>query len=323
MRPGKPEIEVLPRRAVLSDLGLPALALGMTLRANIEGLEAGTFKSSGRNYDIVVKYEEDRGKEQVTAFSVSRSPRTGRWEFLRWPTSKRARRRFRSTGVTSSGYPRFLPGWMALWEPPSKNLARASMRKANSLPGTDTLSLATSRLWVKPQQAMGEAALIAMILVFLVLAAILESFRQPFIIMLTIPLGLIGVLWGLGLAGLSISMFVLLGGVMLIGIVVNNAILIMDQLNQNVAEGVPRHEAMMHAASTRFRPIVMITLAAILGMLPLALAQGIGSEMRTAIGVASVGGIAVSAVLTLLVLPIVYDLFTRGQKKKKGKPEAH
>jgi len=95
--------------------------------------------------------------------------------------------------------------------------------------------------------------------------------------------------------------------------VVNNAILIMDQFNVHVEEGMPQHKAMISAACERFRPIVMITLAAVLGMLPLALGRGIGAEMRNGVGIASAGGILVSGVLTLLVMPILYDLFTRGK----------
>jgi HAE1 family hydrophobic/amphiphilic exporter-1 len=163
--------------------------------------------------------------------------------------------------------------------------------------------------------AFGEAGLTAVILVILTLAAILESFKQPWLILVTLPLALIGVLWSLALAGQSISMFVLMGIVMMIGIVVNNAILIMDQLNVHIAEGVPSHKAMITAACERFRPIVMITLAAVLGMLPLALGRGIGAEMRNAVGTASAGGILISGILTLIVMPILYDLFTRRSKK--------
>jgi len=104
---------------------------------------------------------------------------------------------------------------------------------------------------------------------------------------------------------------VLMGIVMMIGIVVNNAILIMDQFNVHVVEGTPRHKAMIAAACERFRPIVMITLAAVLGMLPLAVGRGIGAELRNGVGIAAVGGILVSGVLTLIVMPILYDLFTR------------
>ena len=112
-------------------------------------------------------------------------------------------------------------------------------------------------------------------------------------------------------------MFVLMGAVMMIGIVVNNAILIMDQFNVHVTEGIPIHKAMITAACERFRPIVMITLAAVLGMLPLALGRGIGAELRNSVGIASVGGILISGVLTLVVMPILYDLFTRKSRSKQ------
>jgi HAE1 family hydrophobic/amphiphilic exporter-1 len=166
------------------------------------------------------------------------------------------------------------------------------------------------------QSGIAEAALISMILVFLALAAIMESFKQPVIILVTVPLALIGMFYGLYLAGKSIEMFALMGGVMLIGIVVNNAILIMDRLNVLVEEGVPRHTAMIRAARERFRPVAMITLAAVLGMLPLAIGRGIGSEMRNACGAASVGGILVSGILTMYVLPVLYNLCTRRKLEK-------
>jgi HAE1 family hydrophobic/amphiphilic exporter-1 len=107
------------------------------------------------------------------------------------------------------------------------------------------------------------------------------------------------------------SLFVLMGMVMMVGIVVNNAILIVDAMNVHVREGTPRHKAMIAAACEQFRPVVMITLAAVLGMLPLATSRGIGAELRTGVGIASVGGILVSGLLTLILLPILYDLFTR------------
>jgi HAE1 family hydrophobic/amphiphilic exporter-1 len=111
------------------------------------------------------------------------------------------------------------------------------------------------------------------------------------------------------------SIFVLMGMVMMVGIVVNNAILIVDGFNVHVREGVPRHKAMIAASCEQFRPVIMITLAAVLGMLPLAMSRGIGAEMRVGVGIASVGGILVSGILTLVVVPILYDLTTR----KSGK----
>ena len=159
--------------------------------------------------------------------------------------------------------------------------------------------------------AFAEAGLIAMVLVILTLAAILESFKQPWLILVTLPLALIGVMLALAFTGTNIDIFVLMGIVMMIGIVVNNAILIMDQFNVHLSEGIPIHKAMITASCERFRPILMITLAAVLGMLPLALSRGIGSELRNGVGIASVGGILISGILTLIILPILYDLFTR------------
>ena len=164
------------------------------------------------------------------------------------------------------------------------------------------------------QEGLGglfEAFIISVVLVFLALAAIIESYKRTFLVLVTVPLALIGTFWALGLTGQSLDIFAVMGIVMMTGIVVNNAILIIDQFNVLLAQGVPRHEAMIQAACDRFRPIVMITLAAVLGMLPLALGRGIGAEPRVGVGVATVGGILVSGVLTQIVIPILYDVATR------------
>lgn len=160
-------------------------------------------------------------------------------------------------------------------------------------------------------QDFKEVLILGLFLTYLVLAAIMESFLRPILIFATIPTALIGVLLGLFVAGESLSIYVTLGCVMLMGIVVNNAILIMSRMNQYVVQGVPKYEAMDKAAANQLRPIIMITLAAILGMLPFALGRGLGSETWNGIGVASVGGIAVSALLTVFIVPVLYNLFIR------------
>jgi HAE1 family hydrophobic/amphiphilic exporter-1 len=106
--------------------------------------------------------------------------------------------------------------------------------------------------------------------------------------------------------------------VMLIGIVVNNAILIIDRFNVLVAAGRPRHQAMITAAGERFRAVTMITIAAVLGMLPLALGSGIGAEIRTGVGIASTGGILMSGILTMIVVPVLYNLLTRRDRPPAG-----
>lgn len=308
VRAGKPKIRITPKRAELADRNLAAAGLGMALRGNIEGLEAGTFTRGDRNYDIVVKFDEEPGRDQIRRFMLPGRPgepllidTVANVESTLMPIQilRRDKRRVcKVSGNTS----------MALG-----NGAALLKKKAMELlpPGYDAKFAGDAKMMAETQEAMGEAALTAIILVVLTLAAIMESWRQPVLILVTLPLALIGYMWALYLWGESFSMFVIMSAVMLIGIVVNNAILIMDQFNVHIAEGVPRHEAMAEAAVERFRPIVMITLAAVLGMLPMALSKGIGAEMRTGVGIASAGGILASGILTMIIVPILYNLFTR------------
>jgi len=315
VRVGKPEIRILPRRPTLGDLGMPATGLGLALRGNLEGLEAGTFKKDARNYDIVVKFEEEEGKGQIERFLFPGKPGQplllGNLGDLSESLAPVQITRVDKRRVSKlyANLDRDKPMGTAVNE-----LSAAIDEKADLPPGYDYRFAGMYESMQEGQAGFLEAAISAIILVVLVLAAIMESFKQPVLILVTLPLGLIGMLWALFVTGESMTIFVLMGAVMLIGIVVNNAILIMDQLNLHVREGVARHNAMVEAATERFRPIVMITLAAVLGMMPLALGQGIGAEMRNGVGIASVGGILSSGVLTLLVVPIVYDLFTRREK---------
>ncbi|MBN2137679.1 MAG: efflux RND transporter permease subunit [Sedimentisphaerales bacterium] len=314
VRIGKPELRIRPRRAVLADLGLPAVGLGFALRANLEGLDAGVFKQGARNYDIVVELIEEEGKSQVEEFLFPGVPghplvltNLGDVEERLAPIQITRKDKRRISKVLANIDSK-KPLGTAVDE-----LSAAVDSKGNLPPGYEYFFAGSTEVMKEAQAAFGEAGLIAIVLVVLTLAAILESFKQPWLILITLPLALIGVFWALAIAGESLTMFVLMGIVMMIGIVVNNAILIMDQFNTHVKKGVPRHKAMAAAASERFRPIVMITVAAVLGMLPLALGRGIGAEMRNGVGIASVGGIAISGILTLIVMPILYDLFTRRQ----------
>ncbi len=314
VRTGKPELRVTPKRAILADLGIPATGIGYALRANLEGIVAGTYKENARNYDIVVKLKDREGKDQVAQFLFPGAPgrpviltNLGNVEQSLAPVQITRKDKQRAAKFLAN-----LEGGKPLGTA-ADDINTVIREQGDFPPGYSHTFAGMYEVMAEGQTAMGEAALVAIILVILTLAAVLESFKQPWLILVTLPLALIGMFWALFIAQQSISIFVLMGAVMLIGIVVNNAILIMDQFNVHVGEGIPRHRAMVTAACERFRPVAMITLAAVLGMLPLALGRGIGAEMRNDVGVASVGGILVSGVLTLIVVPILYDLCTRGQ----------
>jgi multidrug efflux pump len=152
---------------------------------------------------------------------------------------------------------------------------------------------------------------IALLIVFLVLAAQFESFIHPLIIMLSVPLGLAGALGALALAGLSLNIYSQVGMVLLIGLMAKNGILIVEFANQLRAEGMDVRQAITEGSALRFRPILMTVLSTVLGSVPLILASGAGAESRVAIGTVIIGGLSVASLLTLFVTPVLYDLLAR------------
>ncbi len=159
------------------------------------------------------------------------------------------------------------------------------------------------------------ALVIAIFLVYVVMGAQFNSFGQPFIIAMTIPLALIGVYAGLLIFGASLSMNALLGMIMLVGIVVNNGILLVDYINQLQHRGMDKMEAIVKAGATRLRPILITSLTTIFGMLPIALAFGEGGEALQPLGAVVAGGLMTSTFFTLLVIPCIYALFTKGPRR--------
>lgn len=317
VRDSKPEIRVIPKRPVLSDLGMPPSLLATIVRGNIEGIEAARYKRGDRTYDIRVKLAEQSGKDQIRQFLIpGEDGRPIPLETVAEIVDSRSlvqiyrvdkRRTVKllsdvKPGATISGV--------------GSDITR-TIRTKNLLPPGYTISdTGVSEMLVEIVADFGEAILLAAFLTLLTLSAILESWSRPVFVLLTLPMALIGVVWGLVLSNAAITIFVLLGALMLIGVVVNPAILIVDKMAQHLREGVSRREAMMTAMAEQFRPVLMVVLASGLGMLPMAISRGIGSENRVGIGTASVVGVLVAGVLTMIVLPLIYTLFT-------GKPRAN
>ncbi len=152
---------------------------------------------------------------------------------------------------------------------------------------------------------------LAIFLVYLVMASQFESLLHPFVILFTIPLALVGAVLALKVSQSALSVVVFIGLILLVGIVVKNAIVLIDKVNQNRAQGVAKREAILHAAESRLRPIVMTTVCTLLGFLPLALGSGDGAEVRAPMAITVIGGLAVSTLLTLIIIPIVYDRLDR------------
>jgi HAE1 family hydrophobic/amphiphilic exporter-1 len=160
-------------------------------------------------------------------------------------------------------------------------------------------------------RSMQFALALAIFLVYIVMASQFESLIHPLVILFTIPLALVGAVLALFLTGTTINIVALIGVIMLAGIVVNNAIVLVDLINQLRAQGKDRIEAIMEAGAARLRPIMMTSLTTALGLLPMAMGFGEGSEVRAPMAITVIGGLLVSTMLTLVVIPVVYSLLDR------------
>ncbi|HEU5360979.1 MAG TPA: efflux RND transporter permease subunit, partial [Candidatus Deferrimicrobiaceae bacterium] len=204
---------------------------------------------------------------------------------------------------------------------------RKAVSRMDMAPGYRVVFSGEGEEMVESFGYMAEALLLAVIFVYLILAAQFESFIDPFSIMLSLPLSVVGMAGMLLLTGDTINIMSLIGLIMLMGLVTKNAILLVDYSKVLQSRGMDRREATITAGRTRLRPIMMTTLAMIFGMLPLALALGPGGEMRAPMARAVIGGLITSTVLTLLVVPVVYTVLDDAgawiRRAWEGKPEVH
>ena len=316
VRDPKPEIRILPKRSVLSDLKIPPASLAALMRANIDGLQVADYRKGDRTYKIRVKLAEREGKEQIAQFLLPGEPGNPipletvadivdsytTIQIYRYNKMRGAK----ILGDVIKGSTVSEVGQQLRQQVKQKNLVPIGYKLEA---GGDEKQMAETNA------DFGEALILAAFLTLLTLCAILESWSRPLLVLIPLPMGLIGVLISLVATGCNFSILVLLGILMLIGIVVNSAILIVDKMGQFIRDGMARRDAMFAALVDQFRPVLMVILASGLGMLPLAMDAGLGSENRAGIGIASVGGVIMAGILTITILPLCYTLFT---KKTKG-----
>jgi len=318
-REGKPEITIIPKRTKLAETGITVQEIALTARSALEGISSTKYFEKGDEYDITVTMNDG---------SVNTPEKVGR---ISIPSKKGIV--YRLSQLADIKYTR---SYSKILHRDKYVAIQFTCSPAPGVPMGNVTGEITKRLktidmpagyqikWAGMAEMMNDmvkdmsfAFILAMLLTYLLLAAILESFIQPVFILLTVPLAIIGVLASLYYTHISFAITSLMAIIMLIGIVVNNAILMLDYTNQLVREkGIGVKDALIEACPTKLKPIVMSTLAIILGMLPLAI--GIGSsgvELRQPLGVVSVGGLLVSTVLTLFVVPAFYYLFEDRKKK--------
>lgn len=309
---GNPEISVNVDRDKMAALGLTLQNVGATMQTAFSGNTDGKFRAGEYEYDINIKLDQfDRKSAADVSNLLFVNDKGENIRLSQFATIQESagpsmlERRDKSTSVTvqaqSVGRP---TGTIAVeWEASLEGLARPT---------------GVSYVWGGDMEnqtegfgSLGIALIAAVVLVYLIMVALYNSFVYPFVVLFSIPLSIIGALLALALTNNSLNIFTILGLIMLIGLVAKNAIILVDFTNQRKAEGVSTYNALIQANHARLRPILMTTIAMVIGMLPIALASGAGAEWKNGLAWVIIGGLLSSLFLTLIVVPVMYDIFDK------------
>ncbi len=319
----KPEVRIEINRERAQALGVSARDIGQTLNLALAEQRFGYYLREGRQYQVIgalVREQRDENLDlrnlAVPSSSgapvrvdnlVSLSERISPPQLLRF-------NRYVAATVSASLAPGYTLGQGV---EAMQAIARETLDETFK---TDLVGEA--RDLRDSSSGTSFAFIFALVLIYFVLAAQFESFRDPFAILLTVPLALAGAVWALVALGQTINIFSQIGIIMLVGLVTKNGILIVEFANQQRAKGLGPLEAALEASVARFRPVLMTSLATMLGILPIALALGAGAESRRSMGIAVLGGLAVGTALTLVVIPAMYTFITSRARRTVAEADA-
>jgi HAE1 family hydrophobic/amphiphilic exporter-1 len=322
MEEGYPEIQIIFNRAMLASQNLTINDVGSQIRNKVEGEVASQFIESDREVDIRVRISEDfrNQVDKIKRISIRNGlginvplKAIARINITEGPAEIRRIFQQKSAVITGDLYESDL-------DTVSQKISRIA--REISKPADFSVFLAgQSQEKDVAFQSMVFAILLAIFLVYLVMASQFESFKKPFIIMFTIPMGIIGVVIAGLITGISINVIVLIGLVILSGIIVNNAIVLVDYTGQLQKKGMSKMKAIKTAAQVRWRPILMTTTTTVLGLLPMALDMKEGFEIRIPLAVTLIGGLIFGTFLTLVIIPLAYSITVKENPELKSSLE--
>ncbi|MFP3831653.1 efflux RND transporter permease subunit [Chryseobacterium sp. SIMBA_028] len=308
---GNPEVQVSIDRDKMASLGLNLSSVGQTMQTAFNGNTDGKFRAGEYEYDINIRFGDvnrqsiDDVKNLMFTNPQGQQIRLSQFADVKMgsgPSLLERRDKSPSVKVRAKAVGRPVGDVANEW--------------ANQFMDSKKKPIGVDYIWsgdMENQQegfgTLGIALLAAIVLVYLVMVSLYDSFVYPFVVLFSIPLAMIGVMVILALTANSLNIFTMLGMIMLIGLVAKNAILIVDFTNARKAAGASTHDALVQANHARLRPILMTTIAMIFGMLPIALASGAGAEMNKGLAWVVIGGLTSSLFLTLIIVPVVYSLF--------------
>jgi HAE1 family hydrophobic/amphiphilic exporter-1 len=314
-RGGKPELEITPDRARAAALGVPVAAIATTVRDLVAGDKVSELKEGLDTYDITVAMPEQNKNDVASLTNLQvRSASGAPVDLANVVTVKRGEG---PSQIDRQSRSRQITVYANLEGVPLGEATKVVDRVAKEVvpPDLESDYAGMGQVMAESFGYMFAALILAIIIVYMILAAQFNSFIHPLTIMLSLPMAVVGAFGGLYATGMTLNIFSMIGLIMLMGLVTKNAILLVDYANQQIESGKSVLEALMAAGPVRLRPILMTTAAMIFGMLPVALALGEGGEQRAPMAVVVMGGLITSTVLTLVVVPVVYSLFEGARRR--------
>lgn len=315
----KPELRIHIDRNKASDLGVSTQNIGQTLQLALSGQRFGYFFMNGKQYQILgdlARNDRNKPLDLISLYVRNNSGTMIQLDNLVTMSEETAPPQLYR-------YNRFVAATISAGLAKGKTISQGldEMDKIAKSTLDETFRTALygdSKDFRESSSSLMFAFVLALILIFLVLAAQFESFKDPFIVMMTVPLALIGALLFMWYFNITMNIFSQIGIIMLIGLVTKNGILIVEFANQRKLAGLSKLDAIKYAAASRFRPIMMTSLATIFGIMPLAIGFGEGARSRVSMGMAVVGGMVFSTFLTLFVVPAIYTFISSETKKSEN-----
>ncbi|MBN1597723.1 MAG: efflux RND transporter permease subunit [Bacteroidales bacterium] len=314
----KPELRVELDRDKMSAVGLNTSMVSTALYNRISGMTATRYREAGDEYNVKIRFKKEFRNSVSDLEDIQLQTPSGHNVYLGdigevkefWsPPNIERRRRERIVTVSVTPY-----------KVPLGVLASNIQVVLDKMDIPKEVMVNVGGAYEDQQEGFADIAmllLLSLVLVYLVMASQFESLKMPFIIMFSIPFAFSGVIFALLLTGTNLSIIAALGAVMLVGIAVKNAIVLVDYINLMMERGYELNEAIVISGKSRLRPVLMTALTTMLGMLPLALSTGEGSEIWSPMGISVIGGLLFSTIITMIIVPVMYRVFVAKKRKKK------
>ncbi len=316
---GKPEIKIKLDRERISALGLNAGMVALTVRESLYGAQSGEFTQDNDEYDIVLRYSKSSRDKVDSLGNIMLTAMTG--EMIPLSAVSTFEESTGSLKILHESQQRIVYLRSGL---NGVSLGEAVEKVKEIIKNEETdpdVFIEIGGQFKDQQETFADMYILfvlSLFLIYAIMASQFESFKDPFIIMFTVPLSIIGVIWAFIITGTTLSAVTFIGAIMLLGIVVNNGIVLVDYTNLLRARGLKVKEAVAKAGRSRLRPVLMTALTTITGMIPMALNSGPGSEIWKPLGITVIGGLSVATVITLVLIPCIYAIVHNKEIRKEN-----